>query len=111
SAADHLLDRAVSESDRIALTSAVLADPRISGVHQLRTRMAGSVMMIQMHIDLDPDQTLEQAHAIVVEAEARLLAAFPLADILIHPDPRGRAEAHGGVFAETAEDKAPEAAP
>ena len=47
--------------------------------------------------DLDPDQTLEAAHAVVVEAEARILNAFPGADILIHPDPRGRTRAHGGV--------------
>ena len=91
-AADHLLDRAVPDSDRIAVTTAVLSDPRIHGVHQLRTRMAGSVMMIQMHVDMDPALTLEAAHAIIVEAENRLLAAFPMADILIHPDPHGRAE-------------------
>lgn len=103
-AADHLLDRAVSDADRIAITTAVLADPRISGVHQLRSRMAGSVTMIQMHVDLEPSLTLEEAHGIVVEAENRLLAAFPRADILIHPDPRGRAEPHGGVYAETAGD-------
>ncbi len=93
-ASDHLLDRAVPDADRIAITTAVLADPRISGVHQLRARMAGSVMSIQMHVDLEPSLTLEQAHDIVVGAEQRLLDAFPRADILIHPDPRGRAEIH-----------------
>ncbi len=90
-AADHLLDRAVPDADRIAITTAVLADPRISGVHQLRARMAGSVMSIQMHVDLEPSLTLEQAHDIVAGAEQRLLEAFPRADVLIHPDPRGRA--------------------
>jgi len=103
-AGDHLVDKAVPHADRVAVTTAVLADPRISGVHQLRTRMAGSVMMIQMHVDMDPALTLEAAHAIIVEAENRILAAFPRADILIHPDPRGRAETHGGVFAEARHD-------
>lgn len=93
-AADHLLDKAAPDADRIAITTAVLADPRISGVHQLRSRMVGPVMSIQMHVDLEPSLTLEQAHDIVVEAENRLLAAFPRADILIHADPRGRAEIH-----------------
>ncbi|MCS6624739.1 cation diffusion facilitator family transporter [Roseibacterium beibuensis] len=93
-AADHLLDRAVPDADRIAITTAVLADPRISGVHQLRSRMVGPVMSVQMHVDLEPSLTLEQAHAIVVEAENRLLEAFPRADILIHADPRGRAGVH-----------------
>jgi divalent metal cation (Fe/Co/Zn/Cd) transporter len=39
----------------------------------------------------------------MVEAENRLLEAFPAADILIHPDPRGRAEKHGGLFAQPVE--------
>lgn len=103
-AADHLVDKAVPDADRVAITTAVLSDPRISGVHQLRTRMAGSVMMIQMHVDLEPSLTLDAAHAIVVEAENRLLAAFPRADILIHPDPRGRAEPHAPAGTETRQD-------
>jgi divalent metal cation (Fe/Co/Zn/Cd) transporter len=57
---------------------------------------------MQMHVDLDPLLTLEDAHRVVVEAERRLLAVFPMADILIHPDPRGLAEPHGGAFAEAA---------
>jgi cation diffusion facilitator family transporter len=103
-AADHLLDRAVSDADQVAITTAVLADPRISGVHRLRTRMAGASLMIQMHVDMDPALTLEQAHAILEAAEARILAIWPEADILIHPDPRGlpapaEAEAPTGPWA------------
>ena len=89
-ASDHLLDRAAPEDQRKAIVAAVLADPRISGLRQLRTRMAGTVLMIQMHVDLDPGLTLVAAHDIVVEAEDRLRAAFAGADILIHADPRGR---------------------
>ncbi len=92
--ADHLLDHAGPEEVRVAITAAVLADPRISGLHQLRTRIAGQALMVQMHVDLDPQLTLEAAHAIVVEAEQRIQAAFPHADVLIHADPRGRAEVH-----------------
>jgi divalent metal cation (Fe/Co/Zn/Cd) transporter len=55
---------------------------------------------MQMHIDLDPDLTLEAAHEVIIAAEKRLLAAFPQADIIIHADPRGRAEPHGGAFAQ-----------
>lgn len=99
-AADQLVDKALPDADHVAITTAVLADPRISGVHQLRTRMIGSVVMIQMHVDLEPTLTLDAAHAIVVEAETRILAAFPRADILIHPDPRGRPASYPGVFAE-----------
>jgi len=53
-----------------------------------------------MHADLDPDSTLAAAHDALVAAENRVLAAFPAADIIIHPDPHGRAEPHGGAFGE-----------
>jgi divalent metal cation (Fe/Co/Zn/Cd) transporter len=56
---------------------------------------------MQMHVDLDPELTLEAAHQVIVAAEKRLLAEFPSADVIIHADPRGRAEPHGGAFAET----------
>nr|WP_314433083.1 cation diffusion facilitator family transporter [uncultured Brevundimonas sp.] len=98
-AADHLLDRAVPDDDLAAISQAVLSDPRISGVHRLRAHMAGSVMVVQMHVDLDADLTLDAAHAIVVGAETRLLALFPGADILIHADPRGSKLKHPGDLA------------
>ena len=90
-AAHQLLDREVSDADRIALTNAVLSDPRVGGVHQLRTRMSGDRMMIQMHVDLDRTLSFEASHDIVVAAENRVMAAFPGADVLIHADPRGPA--------------------
>jgi len=88
-ASDHLLDRSAGEAEQQAVTAAVLADPRITGVHALRTRMAGSTLMVQMHVDMDPGLTLEAAHAIVEAAEARIRADLPDSDILIHADPAG----------------------
>ena len=36
----------------------------------------------------------------VTAAEARILDAFPGADIIIHADPRGRAETHDEPFSD-----------
>jgi len=87
-AADQLLDRELPVEVQAAVTAAVLSDPQVCGVHRLRTRASGSVPMIQMHVDLDPDLTLTQAHDILEEAEARVREVLPGADILMHPDPR-----------------------
>jgi len=89
--ADQLLDRAAPEADRAAVVAAVLADPRVGGVHRLRTRLSGAVLMVQMHVDLDPALSFAEAHEIVDAAERRVHAAFPQADVLIHADPRGAA--------------------
>lgn len=101
-AANQLMDRELSEEARGRIIELVSRDARLSGVHQLRTRAAGPFVHMQMHVDLDPDLTLEEAHEMIVAAEKRVLEDFPSADIIIHADPRGRAEPHGGAFAEMA---------
>lgn len=99
-ASHQLMDRELPEADRERIIALLTEDGRLTDVHQLRTRASGPYVHIQMHVDLDPALTLEEAHTVMVEAEKRVLAHFPAADILMHPDPRGRAEPHGGAFAE-----------
>jgi cation diffusion facilitator family transporter len=99
-ASGQLLDRELSPEARDRIVELIGRDVRIAGVHQLRTRAAGPFVHMQMHIDLDPQLSLESAHKVIVDAEKRVLEDFPSADIIIHADPRGRAEPHGGAFAE-----------
>jgi cation diffusion facilitator family transporter len=101
-ASGQLLDRELSTEARRRIVELVSRDSRITGVHQLRTRAAGPYVHIQMHVDLDPELSLETAHEVIVDAEKRLLQDFPSADVIMHPDPRGRAEPHGGAFPEGA---------
>lgn len=96
----ELMDHELAEPRRAEIIRLMTIDPKVKAVHELRTRAAGPYFHIQMHADLDPALSLIQAHEVMVAAEKRLLDAFPSADIIIHPDPRGRAEPHGGVFSE-----------
>jgi cation diffusion facilitator family transporter len=96
----ELMDEELATESRRRISALMQADPRVRDVHQLRTRAAGPYVHIQMHADLDPSLSLVEAHEVMVAAEKRVLAEFPAADILIHPDPRGRAEPHGGPFPE-----------
>jgi cation diffusion facilitator family transporter len=97
---NELMDHELPDEARARIVALMTEDPRLTDVHQLRTRASGPIVHIQMHADLDPQLTLEIAHQVVVAAEKRVLEAFPAADIIIHADPRGRAEPHGGAFAE-----------
>jgi ferrous-iron efflux pump FieF len=101
-ASNQLMDHELPNEARARIVALVTEDRRLTDVHQLRTRASGPYVHIQMHVDLDPKLTLEAAHEVIVAAEKRLLAVFPQADIIIHADPRGRAEPHGGAFAEAA---------
>ena len=100
-AAGQLLDRELGRDARRRIVELITSDARITGVHQLRTRAAGPYVHMQMHIDLDPDLSLADAHEVLVEAEKRVLEDFPSADIIMHADPLGHAEPHGGAFAES----------
>ena len=100
-AAGQLMDHELPEEDRERIVALMTQDPLIKGVHQLRTRASGPYIHIQMHADFDPGLSLTETHDAMVAGEKRVLAEFPAADIIIHPDPRGRAEPHGGAFAET----------
>lgn len=106
-AANQLLDHELEPEARAEIVRLASEDSRVTNVHQLRTRASGPIVHIQMHLDLDPELTLEAAHEVVVATEKRVLSAFPAADILIHADPRGRAEPHGGAFAEVREIRTP----
>ena len=93
--ADHLLDRELPDADRARIQALAESDTRIAAVHDLRTRTSGPYVHIQFHADLDPNLSLEATHEIVVAAEDRIRAAFPTADIIVHPDPKGVAPPHG----------------
>ena len=101
-ASGQLMDHELPDAVRAQIVDLMTEDRRLTDVHQLRnTGVPGPYVHIQMHVDLDPELTLEAAHEVIVAAEDRVLAAFPQADIIIHADPRGRAEPHGGAFAES----------
>jgi cation diffusion facilitator family transporter len=102
-AADHLMDHEMPAEDRARIRALAMEGGRIVGVHDLRTRMSGPYVHVQFHADMAPDLTLDEAHHIIVEAEKRIRAAYPAADLIIHPDPGDRAEPHGlDYFAEGA---------
>ena len=93
----QLMDMELPEDERALIRDLALQDSRISGIHDLRTRVAGPHVHIQMQIDLDDDLSLHKAHDIVLAAEKRIMEAYPAADILIHPHPKGCADYHGNA--------------
>ncbi len=103
----ELMDAELPPEARARILALVQDDDNILDVHALRTRASGPFVHIQMHAAVPGHISLEEAHKIVVAAERRVLQAFPAADILIHADPYGRAEPHGGILTEDHDSYAP----
>ena len=88
-ALDMLMDRELPDEERRAILALARAHPGVLGVHDLRTRAAGPIRFIQMHLELDGDTRLAEAHEIADAVEAQIEAAFPGADVIVHQDPHG----------------------
>ncbi|MDE3121327.1 MAG: cation diffusion facilitator family transporter [Paracoccaceae bacterium] len=83
---DALMDRAADP--KIAEGIAEIAGnwPGVRGFHDVKTRTAGSRVFVQIHIELDGDQTLAEAHAIGASLRRAIIEAYPQADVIIHKD-------------------------
>ncbi len=87
-----LMDRELPDDQRERIRRIVLANDRVRGVHDLRTRRSGHDIFIQMHLELDDELSLFVAHEIADEVEASIREIHPQADILIHKDPHSLEE-------------------
>lgn len=94
-AADHLMDRELPETERARILALAQSTPGVLGAHALRSRASGPNVHVLLHVDVDAGITVAAAHAIIVEAERRIRAVYPAADVLIHADPHEGKEPHG----------------
>ncbi len=86
-ATQTLLDRKLPDEELKEIRECCLSIEGVLGVHQLRTRMSGPTRFIQLHLELEDQMPLLEAHRISDLVEDSLLERFPGADVLIHQDP------------------------
>jgi ferrous-iron efflux pump FieF len=72
--------------------------PGVQGFHDLKTRRAGSRIFVHLHIELDGDLNLREAHDIGAGLRRTILLAYPQTDVIIHKDVARKqsADASGG---------------
>ena len=72
----------------------------VEGVHDLKARRAGRIVLVQLHVDLPPDLPLRDAHAIAEQVRHEIMHHDPqVASVQIHVDPAGE---HDEAHRETA---------
>jgi ferrous-iron efflux pump FieF len=86
---DVLMDRELGPEERGRIQDVVMAHPQARGLHDLRTRHAGTHAFIELHLELDPQMTVADAHRITDAVEDSLRDAFPSAEVTIHQEPAG----------------------
>ena len=82
-----LMDRSADEDSVSGIRQVVLETPGVLGLHDLRTRRMGDMILVDVHLELDAELTVRQGHDIAVEARQRVMAAYPVLDVMTHVDP------------------------
>jgi len=86
-----LLDRELPDEIQQSIRDLVLADEEIDAIHELKTRESGHTQFIQLHLEMDGNMSLHEAHVISDRVMASMQKEFPAAEILIHQDPHNDA--------------------
>ncbi len=92
-ALDVLMDRELPDEERARIREIALAHPEVRDMHDLRSRRAGTMTFIQLHLELAAEMDLIHAHEIADAVETKIRETYPDAEVIIHQDPEGIDEA------------------
>ncbi|MBD3190003.1 MAG: cation diffusion facilitator family transporter [Candidatus Heimdallarchaeota archaeon] len=82
-----LLDLSPDEETLEEIMKVAREQEGVKGIHNLRARTVGSYIISDMHIYVDPNITVEEAHTIAEDIVQRVKEELPVKDLLIHVEP------------------------
>lgn len=82
-----LMDRSANEQEVKSITSTLLATPGVLGVHDVKTRKMGDMILVDAHLEVDATLTVEQGHDIGVAARHAVMQRHRVLNLLTHVDP------------------------
>ena len=82
-----LMDRAVDEQEVQAIRQTLLDTPGVAGVHDVRTRKMGDMVVVDAHLEVDAQISVEEGHDIAVEARQRVMQRHRVLNLMTHVDP------------------------
>ena len=86
-AMSDLMDRAVSPEEYEAIRTTLKGTPGVLGLHDMRTRKVGDLIIVDVHLELDGTLTVLEGHHIASEASDRVMKAHPVLNVMTHVDP------------------------
>ncbi len=85
-----LMDRAVDEEEVQAIRQTLMNTPGVAGVHDVRTRKMGDMVVADAHIEVDATLTVEEGHNIAVAARLAVMQRHRVLNLMTHVDPAHR---------------------
>lgn len=85
----QLMDQELPNEIREEIKMIALQHPEVHNLHELRTRSSGRQYFIQLHLEMDGELRLREAHEIANEVEIEICKTFSNAEVIIHQDMEG----------------------
>ncbi|HWS26338.1 MAG TPA: cation diffusion facilitator family transporter [Xanthomonadales bacterium] len=82
-----LMDRGANDQEVDAIRRTLAQTPGVEGVHDLRTRKMGDMLVVDAHIEVRSTLTVEAGHDIAVNARQRVMRRHRVLNLMTHVDP------------------------
>ena len=83
-----LMDRSVSLEEDTKITNIILGTKGVKGVHDLKTRKMGDMILVDVHIEVDSNISVKEGHDIAVAARLAVMTSMPaVLNVMSHVDP------------------------
>jgi len=82
-----LMDSSVDDAEVKAIRETLEQTAGVIGVHDVRTRKMGDMVLVDAHIEVDADISVEAGHEIAVAAQQRVLQRHRVLHLMTHIDP------------------------
>jgi len=82
-----LMDRAADDEETAAIRLTLQETPGVHGVHDIRTRKMGDMIVADVHLEVDGQLSVEAGHDIAVDARQRVMQRHRVLNLLVHIDP------------------------
>ena len=73
---DELLEKSLPKETQDRILKIIMSEPEVKAPHHLRTRKLGNNIAIEVHIRMNPDMSLKDAHEITKHIESSLRNEF-----------------------------------
>jgi len=86
----ELVDKGPSPETCAQLASLALQVEGVCDAHAIRARQFGSGLIVDLHIEVDPDMSVRLAHGISEEVQKKLVEDGPnIREVIVHIEPKG----------------------
>ena len=87
SRATRTCERAANEEQIAAISTEILATPGVLGLHELKTRKTGDMILADVHLEIDGSLSVTEGHDIAELARINVMTRHPVLYLLVHVDP------------------------